>query len=300
MFFGTEDFSVSTLHALIEEGYPVAAVVTKPDAPKGRGQTVTAPPVKILAEQHDIPVWQPIKLHDITSNITSLGAPAGVLVSYGKIIPQDIIDLFSPGIINVHPSLLPKYRGPSPIETTILNGDTQTGISIMQLSAAMDAGPVYAQLPVTINGDETAERLYELLGTQGTRLLIDSLPAILSGDLLPTPQDDDDATYCHLIKKSDGVIDWNKTSTAIERQIRAFQEWPQSRTTIGQTEVIITKAKTTKLTSGKPAGTLEITGNELFMYASDFALRIESVKPLGKKEMPVKAFLAGYRSHITS
>lgn len=297
VFFGTEDFSLVTLRALITAGYSIAAVVTKPDMPKGRGHAVIAPPVKVLAAEHNIPVLQPQKLSEIIAEIKKIDTPLGVLVSYGKIIPQQIIDLFSPGIINIHPSLLPKYRGPSPIETSLLNGDTHTGISIMQLSAAMDAGPVYTQLPVTTNGNETAEELYDHMGALGAKLLIDTLPAIASGELSPTKQDDSAATYCQLIKKSDSIIDWTKTGASIERQIRAYHEWPQSRTKIGTIEVIITDAQT-YLTSKKAPGTVEVTDTQLFIYASDIALRIKSLKPLGKKEMPIQAFLSGYRSHI--
>lgn len=297
VFFGTEDFSLLTLKALIDANFPIAAVVTKPDMPKGRGHSVVPPPVKTLAIDHGITVFQPSKLHEITEAISQLDSPIGVLVSYGKIIPQSIIDLFSPGIVNIHPSLLPKYRGPSPIETALLNGDTQTGISIMQLSAAMDAGPVYTQLPISTNGNETAEELYAHLGNLGAKLLIDTLPGIIDGTILPTPQDESTATYCRLIQKTDGVIDWSQTGASIERQIRAYHEWPQSRTTIGDIDVIITSAQTF-LTAKKPSGTIEIIDNNLFIYASDIALRIKALKPLGKKEMPVQAFLSGYRSRI--
>ncbi len=299
VFFGTEDFSVGALTALIDAGYSIAAVVTKPDMAKGRGQNVIAPPVKVLAVEHNIPVWQPKRLDEIIEPLSGLNQPTGVLVSYGKIIPQKVIDLFSPGIINVHPSLLPKYRGPSPIETAILKGDTHTGVSIMQLSAAMDAGPVYTQLPVETNGNETAEELYELLGSLGSQLLVETLPQIMQGELTPLEQTHEEATYCQLIQKNDGLIDWNKTGTSIERQIRAYHQWPQSKTMIGPFEVIITDAQTFP-TSKKTPGTIDVTDTELFIYASDTALRIKSVKPAGKKEMPIQAFLSGYRSQITS
>ena len=163
VFFGTEEFSAVSLRRLIDDGFSIPAVITKPDSKKGRGKKMVPSAVKILAEEYKIPVWQPRKLADIVSDIKSLDDPIGVLVSYGKIIPQSVIDLFSPGIVNVHPSLLPKYRGPSPIETAILNGDDKTGISIMQLSADMDAGPVYDQLEVGLDGNETAPQLEEKL-----------------------------------------------------------------------------------------------------------------------------------------
>ncbi len=297
VFFGTEDFSLVALRRLVENDYTVAFVVTKPDRPNGRGKLIVASPVKRYAQEHNIPVLQPNKLTDIIDTLRALDAPVGVLVSYGKIIPQQVIDLFTPGIINIHPSLLPKYRGPSPIETAILNGDTHTGVSIMQLSAAMDAGPVYRQLIIPSFGNETAEELYETLGNHGATMLQEILPSIIDGSLLPTRQDDTKATYCQLIQKTDGIIDWNQTAATIERKIRAYHEWPQSRTTIGTIDVIVTSAQTF-LTAKKQPGTIETTDTELFIYASDIALRIKAVKPLGKKEMPIQAFLAGYRSRI--
>lgn len=297
VFFGTEDFSLITLKALVENGYAITAVITKPDQPKGRGKSVEAPPVKIYAQKHAIPVLQPKKLLEIIDTIRALNSPVGILVSYGKIIPQQVIDLFTPGIINIHPSLLPKYRGPSPIEAAILHGDTHTGVSIMQLSAAMDAGPVYKQLAVPSYGNETAEDLYEDLGYRGTAMLLEILPSIISGDLTPVAQDDSKATYCQLIKKDDGIIDWSQTAAQIERKIRAYHEWPQSRTTLGTVDVIITSAQT-YLTTKKQPGTVEVIGTDLLVYASDTALRIKTLKPLGKKEMPVQAFLAGYRNRI--
>lgn len=299
VFFGTEDFSLTSLQAIIDAGHPVAAVVTKPDTRSGRGHQLTPPPVKILAEQHDIPVWQPHRLSEIVDPIKQLGDPVGVLVSYGKIIPQHLIDLFTLGIINLHPSLLPIYRGPSPIETAILNGDTQTGVSIMRLSAAMDAGPVYRQIPFKLSGHETAEDLYEKLGTLGTSLLLDILPDIISGAIIPTPQKEIAATYCHLITKNDGVIDWHQPAHIIERQIRAYHQWPQSRTTLKHLDVIITGAQSTLTSSPRPAGTIETSGDSLLVHTGDdTALRVLTIKPIGKKEMPVRAFLAGYRSQL--
>lgn len=300
VFFGTEDFSLGTLEALINAGQPIAAVVTKPDSPQGRGQRLAPPPVKVLAAQHSIPVWQPRALRDIAPALKKLNQPLGVLVSYGKIIPQAIIDLFTPGIINIHPSLLPKYRGPSPIESAILHGDTKTGVSIMQLSAAMDAGLVYTRQEIDLNGHETAQDLYTLLGTLGTQKLLEILPSIADGTLLPTSQNDAEATYCHLIKKTDGQIDWTMPAAHIERQIRAYHIWPQCRTTLGSVDVIVGETNIASVISAKSPGTVEILNNQLYVHASDAALLIKTVKPLGKKEMPVQAFLSGYRSQLNA
>ena len=243
IFFGTEDYSLSTLRALVEHGFAIAAVVTKPDTKRGRGQNLTEPPVKIYAREHNIPVWQPQKLNDIADDIRALQPVAGVLVAYGKIIPQSIIDLFSPGIINLHPSLLPRWRGPSPIEAAISHRDNETGISIMQLEAGMDSGPLYTQQQVPLDGTETKPQLYDQLFDLGNTMMIDILPDILSGSHLPTPQDESQASYCSLLSKNDSLLD-PATMTAPEAhaRIRAHLGFPRSRIALGEHVLIITRA----------------------------------------------------------
>lgn len=300
VFFGTEDFSLSTLKALVHSQYDIAAVVTKPDSRQGRGQKLTPPAVKVFAEQHNIAVWQPVKLIDVTENIKSLKSPAGVLVSYGKIIPQSIIDLFTPGIINIHPSLLPRYRGPSPVESAIVNGDLVSGVSIMQLSASMDAGPVYAQRILDLDGNEEVSQLYNTLAQVGIELLLTNLPSILSGTMHPTAQNETLATYCQLIKKSDGVVQWGQSAEMIERKIRAYRTWPKTRTIIGASEVIITSAHIEPEVTGTPGSISicdEIAGI-LSINTGNGSLVIDNIQPVGKKEMPIKAFLSGYKSQL--
>ncbi|HEX6416722.1 MAG TPA: methionyl-tRNA formyltransferase [Candidatus Saccharimonadales bacterium] len=243
IFFGTEEFSLTALTGLIEAGYNIGAVVTKPDSKKGRGQQLSPPSVKVLATKHNIPVWQPTKLSEIIDDIKSIDNPAAVLVSYGKIIPQSIIDLFNPGIINVHPSLLPKYRGPSPIESAIKNGDAVTGVSIMQLSKEMDAGPVYVSKEHPLTGTETRPELYHALADVGTNLLLETLPGILDGSTRPKPQDDSRATYCKLLQKEDAKIDLSAVSSIdAERHVRANLGFPKTKVSINDHEIIITKA----------------------------------------------------------
>lgn len=243
IFFGTEDFSLTALTGLIEAGYTIAAVVTKPDSKKGRGQQLIAPAVKVLATRHNIPVWQPEKLADIADDIRALGTVTGVLVSYGKIVPQAIINLFTPGIINVHPSLLPKYRGPSPIESAIKNGDPVTGVSIMQLSARMDAGPVYTAKEHPLQGTETRPELYHALADIGTDLLLESLPTIIDGSMLPTAQNEEAASYCQLLEKRSAQLDLQTLSAVeAERIVRAHIGFPKSKITVADHTIIITKA----------------------------------------------------------
>ncbi len=230
IFFGTDSFSVSALRHLIEAGYAISAVVTKPDARSGRGQHMIAPAVKVLAEENNIPVWQPTDLADIKDDIAALDQPLGVLSSFGRIIPQDIIDLFSPGIINVHPSLLPRYRGPTPIETAILNGDSETGISIMLLTAKMDAGPVYAQATYPLTGTETQADLYESLADLGSSLLIQQLPRIFDGSHTPTEQIEADATYTDLLHKEDALIaPETAPADVLARKVRAHLTFPKTK-----------------------------------------------------------------------
>ena len=285
IFFGTEAFSADALRALIASNFNVVAVVTKPDQPKGRGHKLTEPLVKTIAREHDIPVWQPTKLADVAEQITSLQPVAGVLVSYGKIIPQSIIDLFTPGIINVHPSLLSRYRGPSPIEAAIIHHDNQTGVTIMQLSAAMDAGPIYAQRIIPHDHTETKPALYATLSRIGNQLLVDTLPDILSGALTPTPQNDADATYCSLLSKQDGLLDpADLTAVQAEARVRAFLGFPRTRLPLGDQTLIITRAHVSK-TAETPLSVQFSDGNYL--------IPDELIAPSGKT-MPAEAFLRGH------
>ena len=273
------------LRSLVEAGFSIAAVVTKPDSKKGRGQKLSAPDVKTYAIEHNIPVWQPVKLVEITQYINKLNQPTGVLVSYGKIIPQSIIDLFSPGIINLHPSLLPHYRGPSPIESAILYGDAITGISLMQLSAAMDAGPVYDQQPITVKSNETAAALYDTLGRLGSQRLVELLPKIIDGSLHPTAQDDTAASYSKLLAKHDGVLSPDKmTAVEAERRVRAFTIFPKTRLVIGANSLIILAAHVADI----PATSLDQQFQDGKYLVID-----KLVAPSGKM-MNATAFLRGH------
>ena len=285
IFFGTEEFSLTALTGLIEAGYTIGAVVTKPDTPRGRGRVLTPPSVKVVAQRHNIPVWQPERLSDIIDDLRALQPVAGILVSYGKIIPQSIIDLFTPGIINLHPSLLPRYRGPSPIESAIINGDATTGVSIMQLSKAMDAGPVYVARAHTLSGTETQPELYHTLAVEGTTLLIESLPSILDGTLQPTPQDDAAASYSQLLRKTDGLLSpIALTAVEAERRVRAYQAYPKARIPHGADTLIVTQAHVSP-TKNTPL--------DLECRDGAFLVVDELVSPSGKR-MRADAYLRGH------
>ncbi|MDO4773947.1 MAG: methionyl-tRNA formyltransferase [Candidatus Saccharibacteria bacterium] len=287
IFFGTESYSLVTLQTLVERGFSIAAVITKPDAPKGRGHKLLPPPVKTFALEHGIPVWQPTKLRDIADDIAALRPVAGVLVAYGKIIPQSIIDLFTPGIINVHPSLLPRYRGPSPIEAAIANGDSETGVSIMQLDAAMDAGPVYAQTHRPLDGSETKPALYDELFAAGSDLLADILPDIINGNLTPTAQNHDAATYCQLLDKNQSLITpAAMTAVQADAHVRAHLGFPRTKISINGTERIITKTHI----AAAPQTSLD-------QHCADgrFLIIDELIAPSGKT-MTAEAFLRGHHA----
>ena len=243
IFFGTEAFSLAALAALVGDGYTVRRVVTKPDRPFGRGMKLREPVVKTYARDHNIPVLQPEKLTDIEEELATIPNRIGVLSSYGKIIPTSTLSLFERGIVNVHPSLLPKYRGPAPIETPIMNGDSETGVSLMRLVAEMDAGPIYVQKTIGLNSESRASDLYKICAQTGSQLLLKSLPMIISGELKPIIQDETKVTYTTLLNKEDAQLNAAEHMAAeIERHIRAYELYPRTRLTINSVDVIVTRA----------------------------------------------------------
>ena len=286
VFFGTEEHSLVALKGLVEAGYAVALVITKPDTAKGRGKKIIPPAVKVYAESQGIAVLQPTKLTDCIDAISAIDHRIGVLVSYGKIIPQQILDLFEPtGIINIHPSLLPRYRGPSPIESAIVNRDNKTGVTLMKLSAAMDAGPIYMQVPYALDNTETKPELYDTLFTLGTNLLTANLPKIISGDKTPVTQDESEASYCSLLTKANGELNLATiTPGNAEARIRAYLGYPKTYLTIGEHRVIVTRAHGV-MTKETP---LDLECSNGAYLSID-----ELIAPSGKK-MTAQEFLRGY------
>lgn len=288
VFFGTEDFSAISLRALIDAKFEIAAIITKPDSKKGRGQKLSSPEVKKIGEKFEIPVLQPSNMSEIVEFVENLLIrPIGVLVSFGRIIPQNIIDLFDGGIVNVHPSLLPKYRGPSPIESAIKNSDSKTGVSIMSLEARMDAGPVYSQIIFSLSGNETANKLYQKLGEMGAQELVRVLPEIMNEKLKPEAQNEDEATYCPLLSKSDSLLIPEKmTAEQAEAQIRAFEVFPKSKIQIGENLIIVNSAKV--VSSNLQNSPLTVK------FADDNYLKIETLTTPNGKKATAKAFENGY------
>ena len=287
IFFGTEDFSAVSLQKLIDEGFKIAGIITKPDSRKGRGQKFQAPKVKQTGEKFNIPVLQPQKMSEITDFVKKFEKPVGVLVSFGRIIPQEIIDLFTPAIVNVHPSLLPKYRGSSPIESAILNGDEKTGVSLMKLSKEMDAGDVYSQEEIELSKTETASDLYKTCGEIGAEMLVRDLPKIISGEIKGQKQDDSQAEYCQLLKKSDALLSQNEqTAEQAEQQIRAFEIFPKSKIKLGEHLIIVKSAKVVSSNPENSPLTLK--------FAEGTFLKIERLITPNGNETAAKSFENGY------
>jgi len=318
VFFGTSDFSVPSLRALLADArFNVVAVVTKPDAPIGRHQVMTPPPVKVLAQEHIVKVLQfeKIKTEETYEILRSAQddnpADAFVIVSYGKIIPQRILDLPKHGCINVHGSLLPRWRGASCVQSAIASGDEKTGITIMLLDAEMDHGPVIAQVETAIGSDETGGQLHDRLAELGAATLPDSLDDYLQGKIKPQEQDYTAATACKILTRNDGRIDWQKPAQEINRLVRAFNPWPGTWTEWDGKRIKIlktTKNPSTPLGAGEELGTKNIdTSNSLgqpFVFqvrllvkcGDDQLLEILELQPEGKKPMASKEYLAGHRT----
>ncbi len=299
LFFGNERLATGvattapTLQALIAAGYEVAAVVVA-QQPTAKSRKERPLEVAALAERYSIPLLAPTRLADAQAELASFGAQAAVLVAFGKILPAVILSLFPRGIINIHPSRLPEHRGSTPLETVILEGATSSAVSLIQLSHKMDAGPLFAQQTVELTGTESKQALADRLSLIGSQLLLQTLPAILDGSLLAAPQADALATYDPLISKEDGVLDWAKPATRLEREIRAYAGWPRSRAVISQINVIITGART-GAASGVPGSLWLEEPGQLGIYTADGVLIIDRLIPAGKPEMSAAAFLAGYR-----
>jgi methionyl-tRNA formyltransferase len=305
VFFGNERLatgittSAPTLQALLTAGHEVVAVVSHYE--RGTSRSARTLEIMAIAEAHNIPVLLPEKPIDILEQLKGFHADAAILVAYGKIVPQSIIDIFPKGIINIHPSLLPLHRGPIPVESVILEGASKTGVSVMQLVKAMDAGPVFGQTEIQLTGAETKQALADKLLIIGGKMVIDLLPGILDSSTILTPQNNDSATYDKMISKLDGKLDWNKSAEQLEREIRAYAAWPKSYTTLAGKDVIVTKvhAVETHNANTKP-GKLETAGDAktIIITTGSGSICIEKLKPSGKNEMSGTEFLTGYGKDI--
>ena len=293
VFFGTSAVGLPILEALIKE-HEVVHIVTSPDAPVGRKQIMTASPIADFAASHNLPISKPLKVkknEEFISFLDTLQADIFVVVSYGKILPLELINLPRLRTVNIHFSLLPKYRGASPIQFTLLNGDTQTGTTIFVLDEQMDTGPILAQAMIPIEPDDTFTSLASKLATLSSGLLIDLLPKYNRGEITPQPQDNAAATYVTLITKTDGKIDWTKSATDIHNQFRAFVEWPGIWTTWQGKQLKVLACSPIQNMPGTP-GTVQ---DNIVYCGNNSALELHTVQLEGKSPQDIATFLNGYQ-----
>ncbi len=293
---GTPEFALPSLEKLIEEKYDICAVFTKPDKPQGRKRIITPPPVKVFAQEHGLQVFQPekLKIRETYDLIKSLNPDAIVVVAYGKILPKNIIDMPKYGCINVHGSLLPRYRGAAPIQWSIINGDKVTGISTMFMDEGLDTGDILLQSKVSINGDETSEELKKRLSVIGADLLIKTLKELENGTLERIKQDDSQATLSPPLDKITGDIDWQKTAQEIHNLVRGSNPWPIAHTLLRGKNFKIYKSRISTYRSYYP-GKVISTDPLIVGCGNNTSLELLEVQIEGKKRMTASDFSRGYR-----
>ena len=296
ILFGTPAFAIPIADALRSLG-EVVAVVTQPDRPKGRKQILTPPALKAWAQKHGIPVLQPEKLDaDFLKTAQNASPDVGVIASYGNIIPKSVLDIFPRGIVNVHPSLLPRHRGASPVQATILSGDSIAGITLMLTDEEMDHGPIIAQEHLPIWPHESAHELQERLSHHAAELLANVLPEWVAGKRKAEPQDHAAATYTKMFNREDGKIDWTQPAGAIERQIRALNPWPGTFTTLPDgTRLKVLYIGVLAGETADPGTVRKGETGEPEVRAEDAWIRLIRVQPEGKTEMDGRAFLNGHQ-----
>jgi methionyl-tRNA formyltransferase len=301
VFLGTPEFAIPSLKTLVQAGHDVVGVFTQPDRPKGRGNRLSESPVKIAALELGLAVHQPerIRRPDIVNQLRSLNAELMVVVGYGQIIPQTIIDLPRYGILNVHASLLPKYRGAAPIQWAIANGETETGVTIMQIDAGLDTGDMLLKAAVSIGPDETAPELGARIAPLGAQLLSQTIDQLQTGRISREKQNDAEATYAPMLKKEDGRIDWHRPATQIYNRLRGFTPWPGAYTSFRGQALHIVEAKPVQKPAslsrtGEP-GLLRMEKRRLFAECGENSeLELLELQPAGKRRMRADAFLNGH------
>jgi len=295
VFLGTPAFAVPTLEAIVRAGHDVAAVLTQPDRPKGRGQNAAPPPVKQAALALELEVYQPerVRRPEGVEYLRAADAKCMVVVGYGQIIPQSIIDLPPLGIVNVHASLLPKYRGAGPIHWALVNGETRTGVTTMQIDAGLDTGAMLLKAETGISPDEDAIELGRRLAVLGADLLVETLAGLEAGSIVAEKQDNSQATWAPLLKKEDGIIDWRQPAAAIHNRVRGLQPWPGAQTTFRGQPLHIWKSRLTEGTSGEPGRVLRT--RPLVVATGEGALELLEVQLEGRKRMAAADFANGQR-----
>lgn len=297
IYMGTPDFAVAPLEAIIKAGHEVSAVVTQPDKQKGRGKEVQMTPVKQCALKHGIPILQPVKIREqeTVEELKKYPADLFVVAAFGQLLSEEILSMPRFGCVNIHASLLPAYRGAAPIQWVILNGETRTGVTIQQMAKGLDTGDMLLKKTVEIDEKETGASLHDKLMLTGAELIVEVLPKIEKGELIPEKQDESKASYYGRLTKSMGLIDWNQDAVSIERLIRGLNSWPSAYTgykgktlKIWDGEVIPGKAKEA------PGTVTQVSKDSFTVAAGEGSIRVTSLQLEGKRKVPAKDFLLGY------
>ena len=298
VFMGTPDFAVPTLKALIKE-HEVQAVITQPDRAKGRGKKMQPSPVKIVALEHDLPCWQPqsLKDDDVLKELKVLQPEVCVVVAFGQILPREILHLPRYGCINVHASLLPKYRGSAPIHRAVINGEKITGVTTMQMDVGLDTGDILFCAQTEIGKETTVGELHDVLAQMSPKLLLETLTKIEAKTIEPKPQEDAASSYAPPITKEDERIDWNKKTLEIFNLVRGLNPWPGAYTEFKGKRLKIWRVKPHSL-EGKPGEILEIFPDSFAVATANGSVLINELQPAGKKRMPAEAFLRGNQFQI--
>lgn len=297
IFMGTPDFSVPTLESLVTSRHEVIAVVTQPDKPKGRGKEVQMTPVKETALQHGIPVYQPVRAREASfvEEMRSLAPDVMVVIAFGQILSKELLEVPRLGCVNIHASLLPKYRGAAPIQWAVINGDQETGITTMMMDVGMDTGDMLEKLVIPLAEKETGGSLFDRMSLLGGDLILSTLDKLEDGTLVRIPQNHEEATHVKKIEKSMGDIDWTMEAAAIERLIRGLNPWPSAYTRWNGRMLKIWEADVEADGQAGEAGeVLVAAGSDLRVQTGSGILNIRSLQPEGKKRMDTAAFLRGY------
>jgi methionyl-tRNA formyltransferase len=305
VFFGTPDFAVPTLRALQAAGHEVAAVVTQPDRPRGRGQKPAPGPVTRFARTHGLPVLQPERIRDETflTTLGSLAPDLGVVAAYGRILPARLLAIPRLGLVNVHASLLPLWRGASPIHRAVMAGDEETGVSIMRVVLALDAGGVFAQARRPIGADETSEDVERDLAERGARLILPVIDALEAGAAVEVPQDENLVTHAPRLTRDDGLIAWSATASTIHNQVRGLHPWPHAATSFEGARVIVLRTSVAAVPSASPGDAnagevLAIDDAAIVVRAGDGqSIRLLQLQAEGRRAVSGREFAAGARLH---
>lgn len=294
IFMGTPDFAVPCLQKLIDAGHEICGVFTQPDKPKGRGYTLMPPPVKELALKYDLNVYQPTTLRNEETQafIKSLEPELIVVVAYGKLLPKEVLDIPARGCINVHGSLLPKYRGAAPIQWSVLNGDPIAGVTTMFMGEGLDTGDMLLKAETPVGENETSGELFERLCHLGADLLIKTIDALVAGSVTPVPQDESEASHVGMLSKKDSPIDWNKTAQQVHNQVRGLSPWPVANTKYHGKILKIHQTLVHNNENGKPGDIKEINGT-IMVYCGEGAVELVTVQYEGGKRMCAKDFFRG-------